>query len=380
MPYLIRLINVLVLILFLLGCQSPDISPLEKTLWSAHPAMLKVLHDPKYYEIQIAYTQIDHNDSGVVSMHDFEFRKNDESYFYPASTVKLPLAVIALEYIDSLPLISRNTNYVIPKDSIQHSISEDVREIFAVSDNEAYNRLYEMLGRDYVNKRMKSLGISNFRLAHRLATENADQASRKVLRFLTEPDTLLIGGGIDSILAPLSLKALKKGKGYFRDSVLVNEPMDFSKKNYFPISAQHEFMKRIFFPEYFPQNEQLRLEESTRHFLKEQMHTVPRKNNFNEQDYYDSYGKFFMYGDSKEHMPETVKIYNKVGYAYGTLTDTAYIVDEANDIEFLLTATILVNENRIFNDDHYEYDAIGIPFLAQLGREIYLQERARKLE
>ena len=63
--------------------------------------------------------------------------------------------------------------------------------------------------------------------------------------------------------------------------------------------------------------------------------------------------------------------------AYGTLTDNAYIVDFENDIEFLLSATIHVNENGVFNDDVYEYDKIGLPFLANLGREIYRFERAR---
>ncbi|MGB5359311.1 MAG: hypothetical protein WBN27_05150, partial [Eudoraea sp.] len=61
----------------------------------------------------------------------------------------------------------------------------------------------------------------------------------------------------------------------------------------------------------------------------------------------------------------------KVGFAYGTLTDCAYIVDEKNHIEFMLTATILVNKDDIFNNDNYEYEEIGIPFLAALGREFY---------
>ena len=66
-------------------------------------------------------------------------------------------------------------------------------------------------------------------------------------------------------------------------------------------------------------------------------------------------------------MNDTVRIYNKVGYAYGTLTDIAYIVDRVHAVEFLLSATILVNENQIFNDNNYEYDEKGIPFLGALG-------------
>ena len=49
-----------------------------------------------------------------------------------------------------------------------------------------------------------------------------------------------------------------------------------------------------------------------------------------------------------------------------------------NDIRFIISATILVNDNQIFNDDTYEYEQIGIPFLAQLGREFYEQEKERK--
>ena len=69
-------------------------------------------------------------------------------------------------------------------------------------------------------------------------------------------------------------------------------------------------------------------------------------------------------------MTDAIRIHNKVGLAYGTLTDVAYITDRENGVEFLLSATILVNENQIFNDNQYEYEEKGIPFLAELGRLI----------
>ncbi|WP_105001169.1 hypothetical protein [Aureicoccus marinus] len=53
------------------------------------------------------------------------------------------------------------------------------------------------------------------------------------------------------------------------------------------------------------------------------------------------------------------------------MTDTAYIVNQKEGVAFLLHATILVNKDGVFNDDQYEYDEIGIPFLAALGRELY---------
>ena len=89
-------------------------------------------------------------------------------------------------------------------------------------------------------------------------------------------------------------------------------------------------------------------------------------------------GKFFLFGDNKEPMLDSVRIFNKVGLAYGYVTDNAYIVDFERGIEFLLTVVVLVNENGIFNDGTYEYDEVGLPFLAELGRVIYEYELERK--
>ena len=111
------------------------------------------------------------------------------------------------------------------------------------------------------------------------------------------------------------------------------------------------------------------------------MSMLPRECEFPQYDsdrYYDSYVKFFIFGDSKEPMPAGVRIFNKVGLAYGYLTDNAYIVDFERGVEFLLTAVVAVNENGIFNDGQYEYDEVGLPFLAEIGRVVYEYEVGRK--
>jgi len=119
------------------------------------------------------------------------------------------------------------------------------------------------------------------------------------------------------------------------------------------------------FPEKYQPNEKITLTNDQIDFVHTAMSTVPKKVGYDVETYYDGYCKFFMFGDTKEDIPEHIKVYNKVGNAYGTLTDCAYIKDTKNDIEFLVTATILVNKNGIFNDHTYEYDEIGFPFLAQ---------------
>jgi hypothetical protein len=85
-----------------------------------------------------------------------------------------------------------------------------------------------------------------------------------------------------------------------------------------------------------------------------------------------------MFGDDKEPMPENIRIFNKVGDAYGYLIDNAYIVDFENKVEFILSAVIHVNNNQIYNDSVYEYDKTGFPFMAELGKTIYAYELSRK--
>ena len=141
---------------------------------------------------------------------------------------------------------------------------------------------------------------------------------------------------------------MQKGRGYIKNDSLVNEPMDFSKKNYLPVSTLHSLMKRIIFPEKYSKEIQFKLSKESRAFLLKAMSTLPKDIGYNAYDYFDGYGKFFLYGDTKEDIPKHIKIYNKVGYAYGYLTDCAYIHDKKHNLEYIVTATIHVNANDIF--------------------------------
>ena len=78
-------------------------------------------------------------------------------------------------------------------------------------------------------------------------------------------------------------------------------------------------------------------------------------------------------GDSVDPAPPHLKIANKSGWAYGYLTDTAYIRDTQSGREFIISASIHVNANQTFNDDEYEY--LGVPFLAELGRALITSKR-----
>ncbi|TAI46643.1 serine hydrolase [Flagellimonas allohymeniacidonis] len=352
--------------------------PLQEVLTSENPKIKRVVDSLEQHQLQIIYTQIDRKNDSVF-FTDFEFQVDKNNYFYPASTVKFPVAVATLERLNEIDTLNLDSRFYIEGDSVETTFGKAISEIFAVSDNAANNRLIEFLGQDDINRRVSAKGAGPFRLAHRLSTSNADDVTTKPLVVYEDDSTTVITTSIvNSPPKPLSLKNIQKGRGFYADDSLHLEPFDFSLKNYYPIETQHNVLKRIIFPKTFIEKERFNLGEAQYEQLYSAMHTLPGELGYDAEEFYDSYVKFFMFGDSIDPMPKHIEIYNKVGYAYGTLTDCAYIKDTKNNIDFMITATILVNQDGIFNDDAYEYDEIGIPFLAQLGREIYEIELNRK--
>lgn len=360
-------------------------TPLTIALESSIDKISKVMESPEKYELQILFTRINRDHKEKPVFIDFEFNVNDSVYFYPASTVKFPIALMALEKLSELKAkgidINRKTLFKTKNDSTYTSIEKEITKIFAVSDNESYNRLFEFLGQDYINQHLSAKNIKGS-IRHRLSSFNAANNHTLPVEFKNNPEDsipLYRQTTIKNKLPPkLKLQKTLKGKAYVYNDTLIPRPKDFSKKNYLPLSALHTIMKRVHFPDLYSAHERFSIDEEDQKFVVETMAILPRTAGYDQDEYPDGYVKFFMLGDTKNDIPTTLKIYNKVGYAYGYLTDCAYIKDEQNNIEFLLSATIHVNDNQTYNDNQYEYDTIGIPFLAELGRTLYQQELSRR--
>lgn len=374
-----RLALLLLGIVFLNACEKKgnDINPLDRALASQDPKIKRVMDSLDRYEVQIRYTQIVRRNDSII-FKDYDFNVDDNQYFYPASTVKFPIAVVALERLNEADTLTINTKYYVEGDTIESTFAKDITQIFAISDNLANNRLVELLGQNAINETLRKKGVAPVRISHRLGYHSEDLNTKPLVVYLNDSTTGITSPTLNSTPKRLDLSGIRKGKGYYQNDSLQESPFDFSLKNYFPISSQHQLLKRVIFPETFPKGQRFNISEVQRQYLLTAMHTVPQKVGYDPATFYDGYCKFFMYGDTKEDIPNHIEIYNKVGFAYGTLTDCAYIKDTTNNIDFMLTATILVNNDGIFNDDAYEYDEIGIPFLAQLGREIYKEELKRR--
>ncbi|MFD1161446.1 serine hydrolase [Hwangdonia seohaensis] len=360
---------VLIAITFFSSCKSESTDPIETVLASSNPKIKTIADAIGNHEVQILFTEVKREKDSVY-FKDYSFQVDDNTYFYPASTVKLPIAILALEKIKDHTLIDRNTLFNVEGDSTKTTVSNAIKKIFAVSDNAAYNRLFEYLGKDFINRKLKEKGI-NARISHRLSVDNSADLKTKPLIFYNQNEVIFkTDSVINQPINPLKLNKITKGKGYMANDSLVNNPMDFSLKNYLPVTALHQIMKRLMFPELYPHRQQFHLTPIDRSFLINTMKILPHEAGYTTDDYYESYVKFLVFGDSKKPLPKHIKIYNKVGNAYGYLTDCAYIVNEKTKKEYIITATIHVNKNQIFNDNNYEYDTVGFPFLAELGRQL----------
>ncbi|WP_255444073.1 class A beta-lactamase-related serine hydrolase [Robiginitalea sp. SC105] len=362
-------------LLLCLGCSEagPDADPLEKILSAGDPAIVRVMENPELYELQIRYTRIfREGDSVRFEVHDF--RVDPGQYHYPASTVKFPIAVLALEKLGRIDSIDRDTRYYVEGDTLEDSFAGDIRAVFAISDNHANNRLFEFLGQDAINRGLASRNIGPARISHRLGYHRDDTTTRPLVLYRNDSVTAQTLPIENNPIHRLELNGIRKGTGYMSGDSLIGKPFDFSLKNYLPLPSLDGILKRVIFPEAFPADQRFDLSPDQRTFLLEAMSRLPREAGYDPELFPDGYCKFFMYGDTEERIPESVRIFNKVGFAYGTLTDCAYITDRENGVEFLLAATLLVNENGIFNDDQYEYDEVGIPFLAALGRAVHQYE------
>ena len=370
------------------NCSGEQKPKLEEILKGGSDEFQQTLNNPTH-EIQIVYGEI-----VADSIVHHTFGVDETVFFYPASTVKMPIAFAALKkaeelgvsiddalLIDSTAIYPRNVHYdSLFQDSLR--LRNLIVEIFTVSDNAAYNHLYGWLGKDYINKLYHSHGMRT-RIQHQLSESAfgfnpiSNDYSRK---------SRVIGNGQvyqqDEMEQTFSyayeVTDQQKGIGYI-DSLgnLADGAFNFSQKNFVPLSNLLTILEMAVRPDLVEKNA-FDFSSSTNAFIKEAMGMLPKDLPHPYDTLKDNYVKFLQFGNEESGtVPPNIRMFNKVGWAYGYLLDVAYVQDLENEIAFFLAAIIHVNENQIYNDGVYEYEEIGLPFLDELGDLVYAYERTR---
>ncbi|CAN5167837.1 hypothetical protein BH11BAC5_BH11BAC5_35740 [soil metagenome] len=364
-----------------------------------------ILKNTKAWNVQFIYTQIDKGANGIPALKNYYYNVNPANYFYPASTVKLPICLLALQKLNELKQqgIDKNSTMITAATSEgqtavyndpttpdgKPSIAQYIKKILLVSDNDAFNRLYEFLGRKYINDQLHQKGYNDVQILHRLSIPLTQQQNRATnpINFLG-PDNKIIytqPAQHDSSAYEKRFDAL--GSAYLKEDSVINNAMDFSEKNRVSLQDLHNILLSIVFPEKVTASQRFNITADDRNFLLKYMSELPTESlsppySADTVSYWPAYCKFLLFGSESGALPKNIRIFNKVGDAYGQLIDVAYIVDFDKKIEFFLSATMYCNSDGILNDDKYDYDTIGFPFMKHLGEVIYQRElnRQKKLE
>lgn len=356
-----------------------------------------ILQNKKTFNVQYIYTQIDRGLNGMPNLTNHYFNVDKSQYFYPASTIKLPICLLALQKLNDLKDKGINLNSTMITGQAadgqttvfndpttfdgKPTIANYIKKILLVSDNDAYNRLYEFLGRQYINAQLQNKGYKDAQILHRLQVPfTAEQNSKtNPVSFLDYANHILYSQPMQTDSTVYKPRTDSLGECFYSGDSIIDRPMDFSGKNRIGLESLHNILMTLVFPEKFPAAQRFNISDSNRNFMLKYMSEQPTESILppyavDTTSYWPAYGKFLLFGAEKNTLPKSIRIFNKIGEAYGQLTDVAYIVDFDKKIEFFLSATIYCNNDGILNDDKYDYQNIGLPFLKHLGEVLYQYE------
>jgi len=371
----------------------PGPADLAARLRAAVPALAGTLAAAREHRLQIVIGEPIHHADGTVSLRRTTLG-DLEQYFYPASSVKVCAAVAALLELtaDNARLgtaFGLHTAYaVLPRfdgdvrrpprglDADQ-TLATALQKLFVVSDNQAYNDLYELVGHRRLNEILAVAGFPSIRIRHRLSEFRsvAEQRQTRAValydgeaspRVLPERDSDLVDDN-------LGMPGLLVGAAHMSGGVRVDEPLDFRHKNVAPLVDLQDLLAALVRPELrtgrrgFPD-----LTTEHRAFVVRALGTLPRESTAPafSPDLPDHYTRFLLPGVRRVVLGEHLRVYTKIGRAYGFSTENAYVEDLRTGRGVFVAATLYTNRDGVLNDDAYEYETVADPFFADLGEAV----------
>jgi hypothetical protein len=379
--------------------QDPPPRDLSKLLREA-PAMARhqaVLGAPAANRLQILLAEPVVRRNGRVELLRAQLG-DPQQYFYPASSIKLAGAVAALlelnrhnaatgaaHGLDSDWSIGTvfagdraverdETNVDGGRMTLRHSL----RRLLLVSDNAAYNHCLELVGQDGVNATMWAAGLPSARLWHRLSEARSVEENAR-----TRPVAVRTAERRDVWPARAAAAKLRNdlwtdlevGTGYLDGGKLVEQPMSFATKNAIRLQDLQDLLVMLVRPEVdlagkagFPG-----LTLSQRRFLVDTLGELPRESanpRYDPAQTPDHACKFVLRGARRVVPAEFLRVYDKIGRAYGFSVENAYIEDARTGRGLFLAIVLYTNPDGILNDDRYAYEELAEPFLDDVAETI----------
>lgn len=365
------------------------------------PQFHEIIKNPNKYKLQIIFTQVNRYKNNRPALKHYTLHLDTNQYFYPASLIKLPAAVMSLERINELniPGFTKYSKVIVGRGgSCQvgdygnpaypggySSIAQYIKTALVVSDNYTFDHLYEFNGQQYLHEQLWGKGYRSIRLLHRLGSVCSPEENR-----VTNPMTFYNKDSIVYQQPTLSNPYIYKNTGtglllgksqILMDGRLSNTPADFTYRNYISLKDAHEMLISIMMPAATTRSKRFNLTPEDYKFLHKYLSMYPgemRNPSYDPKEYWDTKFKYLYYGmDANAEINPNLRIFNKVGMAIGFVTDVAYFVDFETKTEFFLSATMYVNKSDIAFGGVYEFESVALPFFKELGKVMYNFERVR---
>jgi hypothetical protein len=362
-------------IFFLLSCvltvYSQRRTPLPEGMNEAilqDEACREIFSDINKYRFELLVTFIDRKPNGKVRLRNYG-TADDQRYYYPASVVKLPMAIAVLKTFEEKerqqpcswkPGVICDNNYYNSAD-----LNTLLQKMLVYSDNNSFNQLFDAVGRRELNETMRDVGMKHSRISRRFMW-CSDSA------YAVHPAIKI--GQIDNEFSEAPSGKIKKDKTRFTDAEIGVKhwsatgmragSRNFSDHNYIELQELHDLIVDI------------STGNKTKKYLGEQafrqllflMSTTPDK--LGDMKTYRGITKFLYFGENNINVNEFDNIIslNIIGQAYGFMLESAYLCNLETGAEVIISVRGYFNKNDILGDDIYEYKTIGYPAFRHIAR------------
>jgi hypothetical protein len=353
-----------------------------KLLGGGSAALKSVVATPDKYRFQVLYALVTPGAKPALERHGY---RADAEYFYPASSMKVPITLATYDRLATLrnagrPALTRDATIRIHPVSgagepYGTTVARETWRALIVSDNFSANRLLGVLGHREAHETLWALGLPSTRVHDGFATgadiDPAEMSPRVEFAAPGLPPDELAARRSNLVPPPTDATSLAVGKASIVDGRRVEGPLSFADKNAMRLRELQDTLVRIMRPELLAAGAPAdSASKDDLAYLRHTLGTLPSESGLAGYDrniVADYQLSPFLRGIERVRARGHFEIFSKVGQAFGFLIANAYVVDKDTGRSFFLTAAVYANPDETMNDDTYAYDSISFPALADVG-------------
>jgi hypothetical protein len=382
------------------GCvltRSGPIVDFTPSLQLALPESTRALvADAAAFRLQVLVSTVEERRGQRARLIRQGFRVGAE-YFYPASAIKLAAAVAALQTIERLGAEHQTAALVDTPFEIaplfdgdraqQHdpsnlaggrmTVGHEIRKLALVSDNQAFNRLFDLVGQDELNGSMHRLGLRSTVITHRLSDPRTipdPRASAEVTFFPAGTAPIVVPRRVGSMRVENRAPGWRIGWAFVQGGETIRQPMDFRRRNGMSLLDLQNLLVKVVRPDVDAGGPPLTLSLSHREMLVDALRRYPSESAnpvYPAAEFPDHAVKFLLPGVRRvfpsTRPGERIEITGKIGQAYGFTIENSYLRNPVNGRAVFVAAVMYANVDGVLNDDRYDYSTVALPFMADLG-------------